>query len=252
MNYRPIDIARQLNVSTSLLRHYEEYGLFPKPQRSASGYRIYTEESLAYLKAVRTCTLAFGYATSRELMRCAEKSQYRKILWVVNEEQFKLHHQRSIAEQTLALLHEEDNQVITQMPRKGWVSIGEAAQRLSITETTIRHWAKEGLIDISRDPESNYRQFDEHALRRLLIIRLIRSSTWSLDAVREILRTYQAETPSEMIALAEQSLQALNLRLERQFIAQTYLYQLIAFLSPDFLKDFPGMEFYDFQRPERS
>lgn len=27
-HYRPIDIARELNISTSALRHYESWGLF--------------------------------------------------------------------------------------------------------------------------------------------------------------------------------------------------------------------------------
>ncbi|MBL1228840.1 MerR family DNA-binding transcriptional regulator [Enterococcus sp. BWB1-3] len=243
MNYRPIDIAKKLNISTSLLRHYEKYGLFPKPDRSASGYRIYTETSLHFLKAVRTCTLAYGYQMTKEMTALVEKRKYIQLFWLINDAQFKLHQQKHITEQTLALLHEEESHVITHMPKKGWISIGEAAERLSVTETTIRHWSKEGLIQIPRDVESNYRQFDEQALRRLLIIRLIRSSIWSLDTVREILNTFNADTPAELIKLAEQSLQALNKGLERQFIAQNYLYQLITFLTPEYFIDFPGMEF---------
>lgn len=246
MNYRPIDIARKLTISTSLLRHYEKHELFPAPKRSKSGYRIYSETSFLYIQAVRTATLAYGYRTTKKLMDLVREKNYTQALWLITHEQYQLHQQKEISDQTLALLHKEESELITQMPRKGWITIGEAAERLSITETTIRHWTKEGLLEVSRDAESNYRKFDEQALRQLLIIRLIRASTWSLDAVRDILATFKAETPTEMIQLAEQSLQMLNKRLERLFISQKYLYQLISFLSPDYFTDFPGMEFYDF------
>ncbi|MGM0123107.1 hypothetical protein IGI37_000473 [Enterococcus sp. AZ194] len=251
MKYRPIDIARKLNISTSLLRHYETAGLFPAPERTKKGYRIYTEETLAYLKAVRTSTLAYGYRQCKQIIDTLRAKEFTQFFWLLNEEQTKLRQQKSIAEKTLSLLQDKENLEITQMPKKGWISIGEAAERLSITETTIRHWTKEGLLTVPRDKESNYRQFDEHALRQLLIIRLIRSSVWSLDVVKEILATFHAETPTEMISLATQSISMLNIQLERQFIAQHYLYQLLNFLNPDYLTDFPGMEFYNFERPER-
>ncbi|MGC6768688.1 MerR family transcriptional regulator [Enterococcus sp. LJL128] len=244
MNYRPIDIARQLNISTSLLRHYEKHELFPAPVRSKSGYRIYTETSFYYIKAVRTCTLAYGYTSSKKMMDNIRTGNYTQLFWQLNQEQLKLHQQKDITEKTRALLHDEEIEVLTQMPKKGWITIGEAAERLSLTETTIRHWSTEGLVTVHRDEESNYRKFDEQALKRLLLIRLIRASTWSLDEVREILATFNAETPSEMIALAEHALRWLNKILERQFIAQTYLYQLINHLSPEYLEVFPGTEFY--------
>lgn len=252
MNYRPIDIARKLNISTSLLRHYEKNELFPAPERSESGYRLYSETSFHYIQAVRTATLAYGYRTCKKLMDLVQKGDYSQVFWLINQEQFQLHQQKEISDQTLALLHDKESDLITHMPRKGWITIGEAAERLSITETTIRHWTKEGLLKVTRDEESNYRKFDEQALRQLLIIRLIRASTWSLDVVRDILATFKADSPAEMIRLAEESLHLLNARLERLFISQKYLYQLIAFLSPDYFTDFPGMEFYDFERPERS
>ena len=40
MNYRPIDIARKLNISTSTLRIYEDMGIIPPVKRSDSGYWI--------------------------------------------------------------------------------------------------------------------------------------------------------------------------------------------------------------------
>ncbi|MFS0838372.1 MerR family DNA-binding transcriptional regulator [Paenibacillus sp. 1P03SA] len=45
MNFRPVDIARKLNVSTSALRNYEAAGLVPPAERTAAGHRTYTESA---------------------------------------------------------------------------------------------------------------------------------------------------------------------------------------------------------------
>lgn len=241
---RPIEIARELNISTSLLRHYEKKQLLPLPERSSSGYRLYTQESLHYFRAIRTTTIAYGYHAAEKIMNTIQTNDYTTTFWLINTEQVKLNQRKKISDQTLALLHEEEWQEITQMPKRGWLTIGETAERLAITETAIRHWTKEHLLEVPRDPESNYRMFDEHAIQQLLFIRMIRASTWSLNEVREILSQFQADSPKRMIDLAEQSLRALNELLKRQMISTKYIYELIQFLQPDFFEDFPSSDFY--------
>lgn len=241
---RPIEIARELNISTSLLRHYEKKHLLPLPKRSDSGYRLYTDESLHYFRAIRTTTITYGYHATQRIMIAIQKGNFTEAFWLLNEEQVKLNQRKKISDQTLALLHEEEWQEITQMPKRGWLTIGETAERLAITETAIRHWTKEELLEVPRDPDSNYRMFDEHAIQQLLFIRMIRASTWSLDEVREILAQFQADSPKRMIELAEQSLRALNESLKRQMISTKYIYALIQFLEPNFFEDFPGSDFY--------
>lgn len=241
---RPIEIARELNISTSLLRHYEKKHLLPLPKRSDSGYRLYTDESLHYFRAIRTTTITYGYHATQRIMTAIQKGNFTEAFWLLNEEQVKLNQRKKISDQTLALLHEEEWQEITQMPKRGWLTIGETAERLAITETAIRHWTKKELLKVPRDPDSNYRMFDEHAIQQLLFIRMIRASTWSLDEVREILAQFQADSPKRMIGLAEQSLRALNELLKRQMISNKYIYALIQFLEPNFFEDFPGSDFY--------
>ncbi|GAE05615.1 transcriptional regulator, MerR family [Paenibacillus sp. JCM 10914] len=40
--YKPIEIAKELHISTSALRHYESWGVVPAPERDKNGYRLYT------------------------------------------------------------------------------------------------------------------------------------------------------------------------------------------------------------------
>lgn len=47
--YRIGDIAKELGLTPQALRYYEQEGLIPKPQRTPSGYRIFSEDARARL-----------------------------------------------------------------------------------------------------------------------------------------------------------------------------------------------------------
>ncbi|WP_287372520.1 MerR family transcriptional regulator [Oceanithermus sp.] len=51
--YRIGELARTLGLNPKTLRYYESVGLLPRPARSPSGYRIYTEADAARLRFVR-------------------------------------------------------------------------------------------------------------------------------------------------------------------------------------------------------
>jgi DNA-binding transcriptional MerR regulator len=53
MKIRPLNIARKLHISTSAIRNYEAQGIVPPTKRSSNGYRIYTEEHIAYFESIQ-------------------------------------------------------------------------------------------------------------------------------------------------------------------------------------------------------
>lgn len=61
------ELARQAEVSTDTLRHYERKGVLPRPRRSHNGYRMYPTGSLERVQLVRRA-LAVGF-TLDELSR---------------------------------------------------------------------------------------------------------------------------------------------------------------------------------------
>jgi len=50
-------IAQQADVGIDTIRFYERRGLLPKPQRTSSGYRIYTSDTIRRLNFIRKAKL---------------------------------------------------------------------------------------------------------------------------------------------------------------------------------------------------
>ena len=62
-------LAKAAGVPTSTLRYYERAGLLWPSARSPAGYRVYDEESLDRLRAIRLCQQAgLGLADVKELL----------------------------------------------------------------------------------------------------------------------------------------------------------------------------------------
>jgi Hg(II)-responsive transcriptional regulator len=81
------EVAKQANVHIETLRYYERQGLVPRPRRSVSNYRLYTEDSVRRVRFIKAAQeLGFSLAEIRELLslrsiprtRCTEIRQRAK------------------------------------------------------------------------------------------------------------------------------------------------------------------------------
>ncbi|MBS0200422.1 MAG: heavy metal-responsive transcriptional regulator [Proteobacteria bacterium] len=62
-------LAQRADVNIDTVRYYEREGLLPKPERLASGYRIYSESDVKRLRFVRRAkALGFTLPEVRELL----------------------------------------------------------------------------------------------------------------------------------------------------------------------------------------
>lgn len=55
----------------------------------------------------------------------------------------------------------------TERSEKSWVTSGEVARALNMTDAAIRRWAREGLLDAIKTPGGQYR-FRREALSNLM------------------------------------------------------------------------------------
>ncbi|MBA2876226.1 MerR family transcriptional regulator [Thermaerobacillus caldiproteolyticus] len=224
---RPIDIARKLNISTSALRHYESWGIVPPPERKPNGYRIYTEVHVAYFECIRAMYPGFGMDLIRKIMPLVQQNKITEALWLVNEVQANLYRERRRAEQALKALEMDDpNRLFLTRKKKDWFTIGEVAKEIDVPSTTLRHWEKEGLIMPERDKENGYRKYSPADVRKLLIIRTLRSAVYSLDTIREIINEFDSNNIAHARKIAKDSLSYMDYLIMEQLRGAYYLYKL--------------------------
>jgi len=194
MYYKPKEIAESLDVSTGALRHYESWGIVPAPRRAENGYRLYTEVHFAYFRFIRAMFPAVSMRIISNVLRCIQQKDVDAAFWMMNEEQAKLHHEKKVAEQTLKILHNPDMMRVDRKKLKNEMTIGEVAELAEVTTSAIRHWEKEGLIVPNRNQDNGYRSFTQTHFRQILLIRAIRSTVYSLENLKEVVRSVEHYT----------------------------------------------------------
>src|SRR5260370_17473409 len=66
---RTRDLALAGYISVQQVRNYEASGLIPQAQRSPSGYRLYTQQHLAALKAVKSMVRGYGWPRTSAIIQ---------------------------------------------------------------------------------------------------------------------------------------------------------------------------------------
>lgn len=215
--YKPIEIARELNISTSALRHYESWGVVPAPARAANGYRLYTKLHLAYFRCLRAMFPGFGVAITCEVLRSIQNANMDAAFWLVNKEQAHLQQEKVAADQTLELLQNLELPATTNKKLKNYMTIGEAAAFTGVTTSAIRHWEKEGLLTPARDPENGYRLFTPMHVRKILLIRTLRNTVYFLKSMKEIVQAVEHQSIEQAKKVTENAILSIHERNRHQF-----------------------------------
>ncbi|WP_158299391.1 MerR family transcriptional regulator [Paenibacillus antri] len=216
MKYRPIDIARRLGISTSALRHYEDWGLVPPVARGANGYRIYTEEHLAYFECVRAMSAGFGMALTSDALKRVRSGDFDAALWIVNDALSELQQEKRMAEQTIRALETIEPAELESKGKRKWMTIGEVSKLTAQPASAIRHWEKMGLIDPPRNEENGYRLYGPAEVRHIRIIAPLRTSVWSLETIQRVVRELDRNDLEQARRVARDALRYLHDSLRRR------------------------------------
>lgn len=218
MHYlKPKDIAKELQISTSALRHYESWGVVPPPKRNENGYRLYTQTHLAYFRCLRAMFPGFGFAVTYEVLRHIQKREMDEAFWLANGEQAKLQQEKNIADETLALLENPNLNSINQKKLKAHMTIGEVAELTNVESSAIRHWEREGVLTPDRNPENGYRLYTPSHVRQILLIRALRRTVYYLERIKEIIQAVEHQSIDQAKKMVREALSAIHQRNRQQF-----------------------------------
>lgn len=221
------EIAKKLDISTSALRHYESWGLVPKVERAANGYRIYTEEHEAYFQCIRALSAGFGMDLVRKVMPFVINGEKLEALWLINKAQVNLYAEKNTVKKTVELLDLKQLSNQSNFHINSSFTIGELAKEANVSASAIRHWEKEGLINPERQKDSGFRIYSPSDIRKVLIIRTVQRVVYSLDIVREVLSDLDKNNVAQAKEMALQSMQYIDHALVEQVRGIAYLHNLL-------------------------
>lgn len=95
--------------------------------------------------------------------------------------------------------------------------IGDLAEKAKVNIQTVRFYERRHLLPDPPRSESGHRQYSERELSQLLFIRQAKALGFSLEEIRQILRSRsRGECPcTDVIAMAEQHLAQVTKEIER-------------------------------------
>jgi DNA-binding transcriptional MerR regulator len=96
---RPVEISRKFGISTTTIRKYEILSLMPPVPRSKTGYRILSDEHVAYIICVREMMPAFSLTEIAGIFKAVMIKEIDTALWIANKKQSDLYREKMIVSQ---------------------------------------------------------------------------------------------------------------------------------------------------------
>jgi DNA-binding transcriptional MerR regulator len=184
-------VAEAAGVHPNTVRKYEEWGFLPPVQRTASGYRLFTEEHVEQLRLARlTLHGQWPGATIRhvalELVQISASGDLPAALKKAQSHLLLVQAERARADIAAEILQKwaDSNALATDGAS---FSTSEVAKHLDITIDALRTWERNGLLQVPRNPANGYRRYGSSEIARLQIIRLLVLAGYSHSAILRML-----------------------------------------------------------------
>ncbi|GAB2774854.1 TioE family transcriptional regulator [Amycolatopsis magusensis] len=196
---RPADLAREHGLSTQAVRNYEQDGCLPPAERTASGYRVYTEVHAAALRAYLALIPAYGHATAGQIMNSVHAGDLDSALIAID----RGHHRLLRDRDTLDAVKDAIDHLPADRPVDHAVArrtIGELAHQLRVTPATLRNWEDAGILTPHRESGTGYRVYRAPDIRDAELAHLLRRGGYPLEHIATVVR--QVRTAGDVDALA--------------------------------------------------
>jgi DNA-binding transcriptional MerR regulator len=185
---RPVDLAREVGISTQQVRNYEAAGILPPASRTESGYRTYRQEHLDALRTFRALVPGFGIGAATAIMLAVHDADLTRALRLVDEGHAALHEQRLAIDSAGEALDALVEQFRDAEPESGpALRVGELAARLRVRTSTLRVWDAAGLLTPTRERGTAYRLYGPVEIRDARIIAMLRQGHYGFEQIRPVL-----------------------------------------------------------------
>jgi DNA-binding transcriptional MerR regulator len=185
------ELANIVGVHPNTVRRYVDRGLLPPVERSASGYRLFTQR---HLDCLRLAHLVYGahypgvavYQSGARIVEAAVRGDLAGALELARGRLALVQSERAQADSAASLLERWASSPPADAAIQP-LQIGRVARVLGVSIDIVRSWDRNGLIDVPRDPSNGYRRYGARELSRLHVIRMLSRAGYSLSAILRML-----------------------------------------------------------------
>ncbi|GAA4929606.1 MerR family transcriptional regulator [Actinoplanes utahensis] len=201
--YRPVDLARAHGLSAQAVRNYEDAGVIPPARRTASGYRVYTDDHVGALGAYVALLPGYGYRAAAEIMRAVLRSDVAAALAVIDAAHVRLHRDRETVTRVASAVSALADAPAADAPAADApadapadaapdrpVPVGVLAHRLDVTPATLRKWERAGILSPTR--VRNARMYSPDDVRDAELAHLLRRGGYPLGHIATVLEQVRA------------------------------------------------------------
>lgn len=201
--YRPVDLARAHGLSAQAIRNYEQAGAIPPAARTASGYRVYTDDHAGALAAYVALVPGYGYRAAGEIMRSVLRGDLPAALTVLDGAHVQLHHDRETVDRVASAAAVLAASTPDAPDPGGPVPIGVLAHRLGVTPATLRKWERAGILAPARSRTA--RAYSPDDVRDAELAHLLRRGGYPLDHIAAVIeQVHAAGGPGPLAASIDQ------------------------------------------------
>lgn len=199
---RPVDLAREVGLSTQAVRNYEDAGILPPAQRTATGYRVYTPLHANALRVFAALVPAHGHPGATAVMRAVNRDEIGLALTLLDESHTELLKDRRTLAAVEEALHALVPASLGAEQARSVSAIGPLARELRLRPATLRKWERAGLIRPRRDASTGYRVFTPDDVRDARLAHQLRRGGYPLNKIAELLEQVRAAGGVEPLASA--------------------------------------------------
>jgi DNA-binding transcriptional MerR regulator len=184
---RPIDLAREHELSAQAIRNYEDAGILPPTDRTATGYRRYTPVHAQALRAFLALRRGHGHQHATEIMRATNRGDTESAYRLIDAAHVALLAERDTRAEAATAL---SSLSATPTPVPGRpLTVGELARRLGVHPATLRTWETAGILHPTRDRATGYREYGPDCVRDAEIARQLRRGGYQLRQVAQFVES---------------------------------------------------------------
>ncbi|QKW23834.1 MerR family DNA-binding transcriptional regulator [Kitasatospora sp. NA04385] len=198
---RTVDVARRAGCSVQQVRNLERDGVLPPADRTAAGYRVYTELHLHSALAYRALAAGAGPVEAKRIVRAFHRPPLARALALLDAAHARLDAERArlrLAREAAGAIAEEP---IGEVRAADAMGVSELAAALGVLPSALRHWDAEGLVVPDRDPVRGTRRYTPAQVRDARIVHQLRLAGHRIAPLRALLPDLRgARGPADVTA----------------------------------------------------